>query len=128
MPKLSIGSKIDRMFDLRAEIAADQAKVDKKKERLSAMKLDIIEDLQKSGLDSGRGKLASASLTTAERASVKDWDKFYSWIYKNKAAHMLFRRVSDPAYREILKGRHGRAIPGVESFEDVTLNLRKRTS
>ena len=60
-------------------------------------------------------------LTSSTVPTVKDWDAFYAWIKKNNAFFMLERRPSVTGYRDVLAS--GKAIPGVESFTKIKLNL-----
>ena len=65
---------------------------------------------------------ASVSITTSVVADVKEWDSFYAFIAKNKFFHLLQRRVSEPAYRELLDA--GKKVPGVLPFTKKKLNVR----
>jgi hypothetical protein len=81
-----------------------------------------MEDMQANGIDKMTGKHASVSITSTVVANVEDWDAFGAYILKNKLLHMLQRRVSDPAYRELLDA--GKKVPGVQPFNKKRLNLR----
>lgn len=126
--RVSLGSKIDKVFKLREEIRSDEAKINAKKEKLEALKADLIQTMDDQGIESSRGTSATVSITESIQPAVKDWDKFYPWLYKNKAGYLMFKRLSAPAYRELLESRNGRAIPGVESFNQKKLNILRRTS
>ena len=71
--------------------------------------------------------MATASLSTNVYPTLKDYDKLAAFIYRNRALDMLQRRVAKGNWQDRLEARNGRPIPGVETFEKVTLNLRKRS-
>jgi hypothetical protein len=71
------------------------------------------------------GHEATVSVSINTVASVKDWDKFYKYIRKNDAFHLLERRPASKAWREEVEIRRGKVVPGTEGFEKRTLNLRK---
>ena len=49
---------------------------------------------------------------------------FLAYVYKTKQGHLLQRRVSDPAFRELLD--HGKKVPGTQPFIKARLNVRVR--
>lgn len=89
---------------------------------IEALTLELMERMEKEGLDKISGTKASLSIGAAVTANVTDWDAFGAWIIKNKALHLLQRRVSDPAYRELLE--HGKKVAGTEPFVKKRLNIR----
>ena len=50
---------------------------------------------------------------------VVNWDEFEAYIYENKALHMMERRPSRIAFRELHE--QGEAIPGVDpnTFDEI---------
>ena len=78
--------------------------------------------MESAGVDKFSGKLGTVSISTNVVANVEDWDALYPYIAKNKLWHLLQRRVSDPAYRELLDA--GKKVPGVQPFSKKRLNLR----
>lgn len=128
MTRLSIGAQIDRLFKMREKIAADQKKVDEQKKKLKAFKEQLIETFKKQNIESSRGDLATVTLKKEVVPNPVDWDDFYQWMYEEHAGHMLYKRVSASAYREMLELRGGEEIPGLESFETEDLSIRRRTT
>ena len=84
----------------------------------------IIEDMTTEGTSLSRNKFGTVSLSKANVASVKDWNEFEKYIYENKALYLLQRRPANIAYREELKTKG--EIPGVETFEVISLNLSNK--
>ena len=74
------------------------------------------------GTDKGAGKLASASISSVVVGNLDDADKFFAYVKKTGYFHLMQRRLSDPAIRELLASKG--SIPGVTPFTKVRLNLR----
>ncbi len=87
----------------------------------------ILERMKEEGVLAITGHEATASVSINTVASIKDWDKFYKYIKKNNAFHLLERRPASKAWREEVEIRRGKVVPGTEGFEKRTLNLRKKT-
>lgn len=117
----SVGSMIDELKKLRDKKAAAQEVADAIDKQVKAKEAELIELMQAEGLEKAAGKTASVSLSKTIVASVSDWDQFYEYIRKNKFFHLLQRRVSDPAYRELVDA--GKKVPGVEPFTKTGLRV-----
>lgn len=120
--KPTVGSMIDQLHSLRdkRKVLDDQSKELAKQAHV--LGLELIEALEAEGLDSGRGRKASVSISRTVVPSVNDWEAFHEFIRKKKLMHLLQRRPSDAACRELFE--MGKSIPGVEPFEKVGINLR----
>lgn len=119
----SLGAQIDALFGLREVLRDIQQKEKDQQELIAAAEVVLMETMEREGVDKSTGKLASVSISETLTGNVTDWDTFWAYIFKNKYSHLLQRRVSDPAIRELFetKGK----VPGVEPFKKRRLNLRK---
>lgn len=54
---------------------------------------------------------------------VVDWEQFYLYIEETKALHMLEKRPSRAAFRELYEAH--KAVPGVEAVEFDEVRTRK---
>lgn len=117
-----LGTAIDAIWDKREKLRELGAQVKALEGEIKDQELELIERLEKEGLDSARGTKATISVTKPIVANVTDWEKFWAYIHKNKITHLLQRRVSDPAYRELLE--MGKKVPGVEPFTKTNLSVR----
>jgi len=124
----TIGSVIDTMWALREEKRAADAVVKAIEDKISAQEEIIFERLEKEGLKKADGTKASASIGEATVASVVDWDALWAYAAKNKYFHLFQKRVSDPAWRELMEKNKGKGVPGTEAFTKRKLNLRSLTS
>lgn len=121
-PAASIGALIDRMWAVREQKRGLEKQIGELDQVLDDLDNQLRERLTEAGLEKATGAKASASVSTTVVADVQDWDKFWTYIIKNKYTHLLQRRVSDPAYRELLDA--GKKVPGVQPFVKKRVNLR----
>lgn len=119
----SLGLQIDALFKLRERLREIQQQEKDQSELIGAAETVLMETMEREGVDKSTGKLATVSISEVVTGNVVDWDALWAYIYKNKFGHLLQRRVSDPAVRELFetKGK----VPGVEPFTKRKLNLRK---
>ena len=118
-----LGLQIDALFKIREELRANQEIEKKIQARISEAELVLMETMEQQGVDKSTGKLATVSISETVTGNVTDWDAFWAYVYKNKFGHLLQRRISDVAIREIFETK--RQVPGVEPFTKRKLNLRK---
>ena len=123
--KGSLGATIDDLWQLREDKRKAEEVVKIIEAKMSALEEDLMEKLKQQGTKSATGAKAMASITVAVVANVEDWPAFHAFIAKTKFFHLLQKRVSDPAYRELLDA--GKKVPGVQPFSKEKLNLRATT-
>lgn len=118
----ALGTLIDKLSQIRERKREQESIVKAIDEEFRALESEVITRMIAEAADKIGGKAATASLSKAVVPQVENWDLFYSFIGKNKYYHMLERRPSVAAYREMLelKGE----VPGVSAFTKTTLNLR----
>lgn len=117
-----LGTLVDELWAERERKRAAEAHVKTIDDVIESLTSELMERMENEGLDAVKGQKSSISVGAAITASVQDWDAFSAWIIKNRATHLLQRRVSDPAYRELLEA--GKKVPGVEPFIKKKLNIR----
>lgn len=120
----SLGTLIDQMWGLRDKKRELEASIKDLDGQIANIESSLMEQMAEQGVDKMSGALATVSISTNTVAQVEDWDAFLAYVYKKKYGHLLQRRVSDPAYRELLE--QGQKIPGVTPFSKQRLNLRAR--
>lgn len=119
-----LGGLIDQMWALREKKRELESAVKDVEGQIADIESNLMEQMAAQGVDKMSGAMASVSITTSTIAQVEDWDAFWAFIHKKKYGHLLQRRVSDPAYRELLE--QGVTVPGVSPFSKQRLNLRAR--
>ena len=119
------GTTVDKLVGLRNKKRDLEASVKSLEGQIEELQSQLLEEMESAGVDKFSGKLGTVSISTNVVANVEDWDALYPYIAKNKLWHLLQRRVSDPAYRELLDA--GKKVPGVQPFSKKRLNLRAAT-
>lgn len=119
----TIGDKIDKLFKLREDKRKLEAKIKAIADDINDTEIELMEHMDKEGTSAAKGNKASVSITSSVKPNVQDWDLFYAYIHKNKFYHLLERRPSVTACRELFetKGK----IPGAIPFVQRRINLRK---
>lgn len=121
--KPSLGLQIDALFKMREKLRAIQQEEKEQMDLISAAEVVLMETMKHEGVEKSTGKLATVFISSTVTGNVVDWDAFWAYVYKNKFGHLLQKRISDPAIRELFetKGK----VPGVEPFTKEKLNIRK---
>lgn len=121
-PAPVMGALIDSIWAAREEKRRLEAQVKETETTIAELQTQLMERMQAEGTDKAQGSKASVSISSNVVADVKDWDEFWAYVIKKKYTHLLQRRVSDPAYRELLEA--GQNVPGVEPFTKRALTVR----
>lgn len=116
------GAIIDRLWACREEKRLLAAQDKEVSTRIKEIEEQLLERFDTEGMTKATGAKATATITTSVVADVQDWDEFWAFIIKKKYTHMLQKRVSEPAYRELLE--KGTKVPGVIPFTKKTVGLR----
>lgn len=116
------GAIIDQLWAARKEKRLLEAQTKEVGSKIEEIEGTLMERLGAEGLEKATGSKASVSISSSVNADVQDWDAFWAFILKNKYTHLLQRRVSEPAYRELLEA--GKKVSGVVPFTKKKLNLR----
>ena len=111
-------------------IRNERKKLEDRKKELVAEWRDLEAGLL-SLLDSQGAKVVGTGVGTATITenilpTIKDWDALTNYIIQNDATHLLQRRVSSAAFRELQLA--GIDIPGVEPYTQRQISLRRRTT
>lgn len=121
-PLKPLGTMVDDIFKLRTKKAELDAALKDLSGQISDREGELLERMKAEGVEKTTGKGGTVSITTSVVADVVDWDDFLSFIYKKKYGHLLQRRVSDPAWRELVE--QGVKVPGTQPFPRTKLNFR----
>ena len=124
MAKKSLGTISNELHLEREEIRELQASLDKRKKAYKIKEDSALDRMEKEGTSKVTGEFATMSVSITTVPQVTNWDKFYQYIAKKKAFHLLERRPAAKAWREEVESRRNKPLPGVEGFEKRSLNLR----
>lgn len=117
----TIGALIDQLKKLDIERAELNKIVDEKKAKRDDLERQIIDAMDKQDTRVGEGKVARATIQTSEEPQIEDWDVALAYLAKTKNLHLVQRRISAPAWRE-LRALKQKEVPGVGIF--IKRNLR----
>lgn len=122
---LPLGSMIDNLWQLREDKRKSEAATKLIEKDIEAAETELLERLDKEGMDKATGKLGTISVGEALVGTIEDWDAFTAFLAKTKNFQLVQRRISDVAYRELLG--MGKPVPGIKPFTKRKLNLRSVT-
>ncbi len=114
LTQAAIGKTIDKVFALRKKKADLESAMKDVEGQIAILDSELMEAMEQTGLQKTSTKSGTASISTSTVAQVEDWDALLAYIYKNKFGHLLQRRVSDPAWRELVE--QGKKVPGTTGF------------
>lgn len=123
VPAPTLGDLIAQLEKINAEIADISAKDKDARARKQAIEADLfaLMDSQKTRLSEFGGK--RVSITESEEPNIVDWDAFLAGAVKGKYLHLVQRRISAPAWRE-LRALKGKDVAGTEVFLKRSLSVR----
>ena len=122
---ITVGELVQQMLDIRNERAHIEEKDKILKDQWRTLELVLMAKLEDQGMKRATiDGVATATLTVTTLPQVVDWDAFYEYVLANKAMHMLHRRVSTGAFRELHDA--GEVIPGIDAYIKRSISLRKR--
>lgn len=118
----NIGDMIDALTQLRADKAASEEVTKGIEAKIAALHTDLFALMDKQGVTRAAGKVASISITESIEANVDNWDVLWPWLAKTKNFQLVQRRISGPAFREIMEIKG--AVPGTTPVKVRKLNFR----
>ena len=118
----TLGSVIDNLWALRETKRAKEAEVKEIELQIADAETSVYEQMDAQGVDKSTGKKASISITSVVTSSIEDWDLFTAFVKKTGYFHLLQRRVSEVAARELFESKG--KVPGLTPFTKRKLNLR----
>lgn len=121
---VKIGEIVDRIYELREKEKVLKKQASQIKEMMDDLKDSLVEVMQLEGITMARGEKATASLKTATYARPVDFEKFARWAVRKKRFDMFYKRINNAPVVELLE-QENILPPGVETYSEVKLNLRK---
>lgn len=116
----AIGPMIDRLEKIRNRKRLIDAQVKDLDEQYKALQAELIDRLDKEGMDKASGKFATVSRKESVVGQLVDWDLLTKYISRSKNFQLFERRISAAAFREIYDKKG--SVPGLAPFTKVSLN------
>lgn len=117
----AINEKQEKIDKIKAQ--AD-AKAKPLEQEVQDLEQQLILAMQAAGLQTAKGKHSIADLKDQDVVSIKDYAQFEKFLYRQKALHLLQRRISVTAYRE-MRATLGKDIPGLRKGSLPKINVRR---
>lgn len=124
--KPTLAERLTALKTARDEIADLNQEVKRLKQQYEQLQHELLSELDETGLTSlsGAGLTAFKTTEVVYRPKGNDWSKLYEFISDRNYFHLLQRRVSNPAFRELAElGELPEDL--MECYEQDKLNLRK---
>lgn len=134
-----VGSIIDKMWTLREAKRKLEEQTKSITKEMDELEEELSARMDAEGMAKATGKNASVSYTetiSATPQGEEGWAALYTYIAKKKYWHLLERRISAAAYREVLAMLNGqnladldlkkvkKQVPGTLPFTKKRLSLR----
>lgn len=119
----TIGACIDELYELRAKRLAGQKEVDRVKAIEQMYEDHILANFTKTDLRGAKGDIATAAIKKSTVYNIDDWSAYTQWVHDNEAYDCLQKRLSSTAIAA--RFDNGEEVPGVSTFEKVSLSLTK---
>lgn len=125
MSEPTIGQLLDQLAKYRKNKADLDAKVKDVEAAINGLKIEILNALQTAGMSKASSKTLTVTVKQDVVPNVTDWDSFYAYIRKNNYFHLLQRRVSTAAWKELHEqlSAKKKEVPGTEAFVKVDLGI-----
>ena len=119
---VTIGKAIDVLWASRERKRDLEAQVKLVEAEIALQEAVVFDRLAAEDTTVGKGMNAQVSIVKAVNYNIEDFDVFCKYIAKTKYFHLLQRRVSVTAAREIFDQKG--AVPGLVPFVKQTLSLK----
>lgn len=117
----TVGAAIDDLWALREEKRAAEAVVKEVEVKIAAAESVVYEAMDAQGVLKSTGSKATVSIGTTESFQIEDYDSLVKYIKKSGHFHLLQRRISVEAARELYESKG--AVPGLQPFSKRKLNI-----
>lgn len=122
---LTVRELVENLVNIRDERSNLSEKDKFLSEQYRAVESVLMAKLDEQGMKRATvDGVATATLTESVVPNVVDWDALYEYILANNATHLLQRRPSTAAFRELHD--MGESVPGIEPYTKRSISLRKR--
>lgn len=121
---VNIGTLIDSMAAKRNELRELAAKEKELRAQFDELETSLLEQMEAQGVVKSTGKNATASVSTTVQFQFDGEDgfeKFMTFVARHKYFHLVQRRVSAPAARELFEKKG--VVPGLMPYTKKEISL-----
>ena len=114
-----MGKLSRELFALKEKKAEHNKCVTVLNEEIKIVELKLLDAMREEELPKISNDLGTIYISPQVVPSVVNWDAFYEYVSKTNSFHLLERRLTKTAFREMHE--NGESIPGVDpvSFDEV---------
>lgn len=126
MPRLTIGVLVDRYDMADFAVKEAEASLSTAKKKRKVIEDQLLDKFKKDDLDGASGSQMGSkiSLQKLKSPTIKDRAKLNAYIARRKAYDLFQSRVNKQAWLDRMEA-DGKPIPGVETYERVSLKLTR---
>ena len=121
----TVGELSDQMWLLREQKRNLEAQASDVEKQIAPLEQELLELMKEQGIEMGKGSYATFTRKETIMPNPEDWDAIYRYIARNGYYHLLHKRLSEVACRELFE-KNG-SIPGVVPFTKVSIRLTTRS-
>jgi len=122
---MTLGEKVNRYFEIRDAKDAINAQLKEINEQQEYVELQIIADMEQSGLSKTETSRGSISVAVGMYPEIEDKESFYRWVIANNRWDMVQKRISRGPVLELFETKN--ILPdGVSTYTKQTINMRRK--
>lgn len=121
-PAKPLGQLVDELWEQRERKRQLNEHLKTIETGIDALTSELIERMEKEGLDKMSGKAASLTVSPSLNPNIEDWDAVCAFIKRSGNWQLIRRQLNPEPWRELMTTRG--AVPGTTSFIKKTLNMR----
>ena len=118
----ALGKVVDELHDIREKKRELEAEVKLVEKQLAEKERELMELMDGQQTRIAEGKTAKVQIDDAVYPTAENWDAIHKYIHDNKYYHLLERRISVTAFRELVD--RGEPVPGVIPFKKRKISLK----
>jgi hypothetical protein len=111
-PKLGMGELSRKLFDLKNKKSELNKEVKELNPLIEEVEKALLAKMRDEGLPLISNDLGTVYISPQVVPTVINWDMFYEYVRKTNSFHLLERRLTSTAYREMIE--NGEEVPGVD--------------
>ena len=122
---MSLGQKLDTIFDLKMEIETLEDQVKIIKSEYEFIQREILTEMADKDLDKIECSRGSATYKVEPFPNIKNHMAFFEWVAETKRFEFLEKRCSRSAIKDMLS-TDGLLPPGIDTYQKESISIRKK--
>jgi len=118
-----IGELATKLFELKAEKTRLNAEVSMLEPQIKETEKELLNKMREEKLLKLSNDLGTIYISPQVVPDVVNWDMFYEYIGRTNSFHLLERRLTKTAFREMVE--NGESVPGVDPVRFDEVRTRK---